>query len=340
MQCCDNCNKMPRDQKFNKLLNLLHQSVSSAEQLIHTSLEIMNLKHLMAPLSRASVEYFDQTYHVIDQVAQFYLSMCDQVHDLTSFVPVDSTGGGSGSCLYSSILILMPSLNITTVELRVRTILELINNQNYYELHCMNTCGPLHEYLKNACKKSDYSELYEIVALCNVLQCDIQSVYPHIDYGSYLDVFNYTYGPSTMLAGQNKVRLLWSNTQYPTEYKKLAARTTWSPNHFVPLVPRKPNTQSQISILPAPSRFGSELSNITSSKGNMINSLQSLPSLNHFSIDKADERKRKERVRKQLKRQNENIEERTARLTSAKLHAREVRSLENDEQRNARLTSI
>ncbi len=90
----------------------------------------------------------------------------------------------NGNCLYNSILALMPSLDVSPIELRVRTIMELVTNYDQYIFNYTDNVGPLQERWKDICKDYTYSDLYEVAALCNVLRCNIRSLYPRIDYHS------------------------------------------------------------------------------------------------------------------------------------------------------------
>ena len=76
----------------------------------------------------------------------------------------------------------MPSLHVSPIELRVRTIVELVNNYDEYSQKYTMNAGPLQERWKDICKNHSYSDLYELAGLCNVLGCGIRSLYPRIDY--------------------------------------------------------------------------------------------------------------------------------------------------------------
>jgi hypothetical protein len=95
---------------------------------------------------------------------------------------VPLTTPADGNCLYHSVLSLMPSLIVSPVELRVRTIVELVTKYDNYSHNYSQTVGPLQERWKDICKDHSYSDLYELAALCNVLRCNIRSLYPRIDY--------------------------------------------------------------------------------------------------------------------------------------------------------------
>ena len=90
----------------------------------------------------------------------------------------------NGNCLYNSALSLIPSLDISPIELRVRIIIELVINYNEYSYNFTENMELFQEDRNNMCKYYSYSTLYELVALCNVLGCNIRSLYSRIDYHS------------------------------------------------------------------------------------------------------------------------------------------------------------
>ncbi|CAF1120706.1 unnamed protein product [Didymodactylos carnosus] len=139
----------------------------------------------MAPLSYTPTTHFDACLHKLDTVAQVYLSKCN-LSNLLDLIPIESIG--DGNCLYNSILTLMPSPSeIIAEELRVRAIVELAMNYNYYNIKYERIVGPLNLRIKAMCENYEFSELFEIDALSNILQCQIQSVYPRIQYHPYFD---------------------------------------------------------------------------------------------------------------------------------------------------------
>ncbi|CAF4777431.1 unnamed protein product, partial [Rotaria sp. Silwood2] len=99
--------------------------------------------------------------------------------------------------------------------------------------------GPVDIAIKAICKNYTFSELYEIAALCNVLQCNIRSVYPKIDFQQYMAVWDNVFTPvSPIIANCNIVIIviMWSNVLNEKNARE-ANNGTWSPNHFVPLMP-------------------------------------------------------------------------------------------------------
>lgn len=120
----------------------------------------------------------------------------------------------------------------------MRTVVELVKNKNYYVDQCSRLVGPFETALQRVCNNNRFCELYEIIALANILQCGIQSVYPYIDYRAEMKIMNATYKPvTTSVSNVKRIVIFWTNTN-----DEIAVRARpncggiWSPNHFVPLV--------------------------------------------------------------------------------------------------------
>lgn len=120
----------------------------------------------------------------------------------------------------------------------MRTVVELVENKTYYINQCSQFVGSFEEALRRTCNNKQFCELYELVALANVLQCEIQSVYPYIDYRAEMKIMNNVFKPTGPFASNiKKVIIFWTNTQDELEVKaRPGCGGIWSPNHFVPLV--------------------------------------------------------------------------------------------------------
>ena len=83
-----------------------------------------------------------------------------------------------------------------------------------------------------------FCELYELVALANILQCDIQSVYPYIDYRAEMRIMNAVYKPTdTSVPSNGRIIIFWSSTEDEISTRARPGNCgIWNPNHFVPLV--------------------------------------------------------------------------------------------------------
>lgn len=89
--------------------------------------------------------------------------------------------------------------------------------------------------IQAACKKGMYSEIHEVAALCNVLQCNIRSVYPRIDFEYYKAIWDNVFKPIPPVIGNCDIVILWSNTLNETDARE-TYDSLWRPNHFVPLL--------------------------------------------------------------------------------------------------------
>ena len=119
--------------------------------------------------------------------------------------------------------------------LLVRTLLELVKNDTFYHNRFLYVVGPFINAIKSVVHNSSYSELYEIAALCNVLKCNIRSVYPKIQYRSEMDIMNSIFQCDQHSSRSSTIFIFWSNTQSEI-YARSCNSGNWSPNHFVPLL--------------------------------------------------------------------------------------------------------
>jgi hypothetical protein len=95
--------------------------------------------------------------------------------------------------------------------------------------------GPINIAIKAICKDYTFSELYEIAALCNVLQCNIRSVYPKIDFQYYMAILDNVFTPVPPIIANCNIAILWSHALNEKDARE-TNNGTWSPNHFVPLI--------------------------------------------------------------------------------------------------------
>ena len=131
-----------------------------------------------------------------------------------------------------------------------------MKNKIYYVNQCSNHVGLFNEALRRTCNKDSFAELYEIVALASVLQCEVQSVYPCIDYRAEMKIMNAVYKPvETLVPSNGRVIIFWSSTEDEVSTRAQPGnRGIWNPNHFVPLLqqhrrPRAANNE-RASMIP------------------------------------------------------------------------------------------
>ncbi len=120
----------------------------------------------------------------------------------------------------------------------MRTIIELVKNRTYYDNLCSNLVRSFNEAIRRTCNNNIFSELYEVVALASVLQCEVQSVYPYIDYRAEMKSMNAVYKPVEPSNVHNvRVVIFWTNCEDEISTKTHPGGSgLWSPNHFVPLI--------------------------------------------------------------------------------------------------------
>ena len=120
----------------------------------------------------------------------------------------------------------------------VRTIIELVKNKVHYSNQYSKYVGSLDEALQQTCNNNTFCELYELVALASVLQCEVQSVYPYIDYRAEMKIMNAVYKPIEISVPSNgRVIIFWSSTEDELSTRlRPGNRGGWNPNHFVPLL--------------------------------------------------------------------------------------------------------
>lgn len=120
----------------------------------------------------------------------------------------------------------------------VRTVIELVKNNIHYNTQYSKLIGPLDTALRETCNNNRFSELYELVALANVLKCEVQSVYPYINYRAEMKIMNAVYKPIDVSVPNNRrLIIFWTNTNDEFSVKsRSGCGGVWSPNHFVPLI--------------------------------------------------------------------------------------------------------
>ncbi len=120
----------------------------------------------------------------------------------------------------------------------VRTIIELVKNKIHYVDQCSNHVGFFNEALRSTCNDNRFCELYEIVALASVVQCEVQSVYPYIDYRAEMKIMNAVYKPvEASVPSNRRVIIFWSSTEDEVSTRTRPGNSgIWNPNHFVPLL--------------------------------------------------------------------------------------------------------
>ncbi|CAF3344902.1 unnamed protein product, partial [Rotaria socialis] len=335
---CEKCERAHRFEQLLSHLTLASKAENYEERISTTVVAICADEKLMAPLQLILPREFDERKHIVDSMAQKYLQQASK--SVQHLVPIKSVA--DGNCLFNSIISLLPDSNLSAVELRVRTVIELVKNKIYYVNQCSNHVGPFEEALRRTCNNNTFSELYEIVALANVLQCEVQSVYPYIDYRAEMKIMNQMYkSAETLVPNSRRVIIFWSSTE-----DEISTRTRpgnhgiWNPNHFVPLLEQyrsyRTEDNERVSTTPESPRKATS----KNSPASFIQSLEFSPPPNTTKHKDSAETYFETIPVSQAasNRSSESEDQRNARLTEQRKRSVSNRSSESEDQRNARLT--
>ena len=144
---------------------------------------------------------------------------------------------GDGSCLYNAVALALTGTENCSKQLRYQVAIELGLHEEYYkrELSARNMtmfCGTFFDACKDASSNDRMSEIWHIMALCNVINRTIISIYPAVngatDYAN--TIVNTEFHPRTR-SRRKPITIMWTSMSYPVSGKM------WTPNHFVPLLP-------------------------------------------------------------------------------------------------------
>ena len=91
--------------------------------------------------------------------------------------------------------------------------MELMANENYHQTTYSQYIGPIDIAVKSICKNHTFSELYGTAALCNVLQCNIPSVYPKLVFQHHTTLWDSVFTPALPVIADYSITILWSHVQ-------------------------------------------------------------------------------------------------------------------------------
>ncbi|CAF1299046.1 unnamed protein product [Adineta ricciae] len=365
---------MSRAAKFGRLLLYLEkcsESVFGLDAIYFAVDRIKKMELIKLPLEFYPNNMFDDKIDVVDSVARQYLEKASM--DVRHLLPADVPG--DGNCLYHSVLLLMNNSVMTTSELRVRTIVELITNEAYYSNMLASVVRPFDIAIKDVCRNNTYSELYEIVALCTVVGCNIRSVYPEIDFRADMVIMNNVFTPIPPITTNYEIKILWSSMWSEMNIRAVN-NNHWSPNHFVPLMspgiryesdstsriklinntPEKKTTKNNIDTHVRIPEFQSSPSRRLRSETDTTNGhvqVIDVDTTGQNEREREDQhqmrlatlrdrahRLRKDRARAESRRARETQEARQNRLEQMKGHARTSRMNESEDDRRDRLEQM
>ncbi|CAF1498169.1 unnamed protein product [Adineta ricciae] len=359
-------------EKFLKLLNHLSVASKSAdyEQEISTIVATIQANEkLLSPVQLVLPNEFDEYQHTVDNVALQYLKNASK--SVQNLIPLKSLP--DGNCLFNSVVSLLPDSDVSAVELRVRTIVELVKNRSHYATQYSTTIGPFDIALQRACNNYSFCELYELAALANVLRCEIQSVYPYIDYRAEMKIMNSFHKPLDMnIAEKYKLIIFWTSTlDEASTRNRPGSGGVWSPNHFVPLVQPyrrslpgdKEESRSVLKVTPRKETYkNKQISSIRSPefspppnarkhKTSFPSSTISVSNMSTYDTQRKrqerlteNEQRRRQRIvadrwRKRNARENETEGQYRRRLSTDRLSKRNARENETEDQDSKRLST-
>lgn len=175
-------------------------------------------------------------------------------------VPVQTTG--DGNCLYNAASIALRGDESLAAELRLRTALELLRNYDYYRTGYADAgfdlCSdPIDEVCRHVWQPTRFSSVWSLPPLATVVGRPIRSVYPCVNRSDALsEVLDRLFAPrGVRLEGHDYrrsggVAIVWSSykinestdgsgaTDNNSNNNNNTSTKTWTPNHFVPLLPR------------------------------------------------------------------------------------------------------
>ena len=93
--------------------------------------------------------------------------------------------------------------------------------------------GSIDIAIKAVCKNYTCSELYEIVALCSVLRCNIRSSYPKLDFKTYMAILDNVFAPAPLIIASYDIAVLWSHLFNENEVREIN-NGTWKSKSFCP----------------------------------------------------------------------------------------------------------
>ena len=236
---CDKCihpqNTIKRTELFTTILSTFRNTAQMGFDLLK-----ITCKHLADSLEKIHLDFtptivFDEKVHskCIDAVAQSYMQ--NKVW-FNNFVPLSSEP--DRNCLYHSIKLLMPTMTASVIELRVRVMIEVVNNYEIYTARYSNLneiCDELPIYCREL-KDKEYSQIWDILGLCDVLKCRIRLTYakdPWFDL-AHLHPLQNMYSPIKNDPNIiNTITLMWTNVL--SEKDLLRGNKAFHTGHFVPL---------------------------------------------------------------------------------------------------------
>lgn len=248
---CVNCLLLDRNVFFGQCLAKLQEFNNNFDEVHATSNRLASMIGRFS-LQFNPIQFFDDKIHQRDEIADRYLVNFEtyvngQLNNSESSVPVKTLG--NGNCLYNSVCLLASWTPLHSIELRVRTIIELSRYKEFYinkytQSYALNDG---HNFIdgeenldqhitRNILYDGQAAERWELAAIATVLNCNVVSLYPVVCKEDLQGKSNnMTYSPRT--SSQNKphtIRIFWTHASINPD--EIQDHRLWRANHFVPLL--------------------------------------------------------------------------------------------------------
>ena len=154
---------------------------------------------------------------------------------LPAAVPAD------GNCLFHALSTAIVGDTSMSTELRVRTCIEMVINEDLYVKKHQKTgiklVSPDYSVaIRDCAKDQEFSSAWTIDAAASVLRTKIVSVYPPVNgmLDKTVSILHTTFHPNRDCLPRPPIFVMWSSCSLPR------IDFTWTPNHFAPLLRTKP----------------------------------------------------------------------------------------------------
>ena len=245
---CPHCSRNASN--FDHLYDVLKRVARKGEQFLREKIETKMLSSFCTLDTKLHVGRPGDSYR-IDNVA---LDLLRKYAPSTKMIPLYASP--DGHCLFHSMSILLCRNESLSTELRVRCLIEMVKNEEWYrnqhkEDDLQLISGTFWESVYD-CATGGYSHPYAIHAIASVLEKEIVSVYPPVNgmLDSAVRILSCSFKPRlTKNKKIEKVYVMWTSVEEPEPEK------TWTPNHFVPLVQIEQDNVCMVGDLPKSSNF-------------------------------------------------------------------------------------
>ena len=167
---------------------------------------------------------FSQQYTPDDYMNKLLAKFVGTKKNTASYTP------GDGNCLYHAVSLAVFGDTSASMERRARTAIELaVNRQHYDGDDFTNVSEGYDNELRAASSLSQYGDILALIALANVIEINVLSVYPPVN-GLTDRAFQYLNTTVHPRCGSSKsISITWT-------YCGATKQPIWTPNHFVALL--------------------------------------------------------------------------------------------------------